>query len=266
MGLFRCRGNFEESKVSQLGERAGSSGVRLIRKKRRRGHFREVAARRFWVCGAIGSSAMVMSSRRTYADAVAWIKRGRPDDLDRRIALAFRIFGACCATGIVGWGIGAYLSPASFGQPGAKVLSLGWPTAVYAALVVVSAIALILSRNRIRWVVARVREPYERTLSEHPSYEGAVNALASCARPLQLRFALGWTWGPMLIVIVAAVFAFSAAYLCIYAVLAGFDVGLQTYAIAAADVLAGVTLLSVAAGRLSTWRVATSVYRSVILM
>lgn len=261
MGLFRRRTNFEESKVS---ERAGSSGVRLIRKKRRGDGFREVTARDFAAPG-LRVHPMVMSSRRTYADAVAWIKRGRPEDLDRTV-LALRIFGACFAIGIVGWGIGAYLTPEKFGQPGAEVSSLGWATALYAALVVGSALALLLSRARIAWVAARVKEPYERTLSEHPSYEGAVNALASCARPLQLRFALGWTWGPMVAVLAGAVLAFSAAYICIYAILGRFDVGLQTYAIWAVDVLVGVILLALAAGRLSTWRVATSVYRSIILM
>jgi hypothetical protein len=70
----------------------------------------------------------------------------------------------------------------------------------------------------------------------------------------------------MLIVIAAVVLAFSAAYLTIYAVLAGGDVGWQTYAIAAGDGLVGIGLLRLAAGRLATWRLATSVYRSIILM
>jgi hypothetical protein len=208
---------------------------------------------------------MVISSRRTYADAVSWIKNSRPSDFSAA-SRAFRIFGGCLAIAIVVWGAGAYLSPESFGQPGAKTLSLGWPTAVYLALIAISLGAIFLARSRIGWVAARVREPYERHLTDDPSYEGAVNALAACARPLQLRFALGWTWGPMLAVIAAAVLAFSAAYLVIYAVLAQFDVGWETYAIGAGDVVLGIGLLLVMGRRLSTWRLATSVYRSIILM
>ncbi|HEY7873986.1 MAG TPA: hypothetical protein VIG64_02570 [Actinomycetota bacterium] len=208
---------------------------------------------------------MVISSRRTYADAVSWIKHGELEGLERG-ALAFRLFGAFLAAGLVGWGIGAYVSPESFGQPGADVLSLGWPSAIYAGLVLVAAAALVLSRRRIAWAAARIREPYERTLAEHPSYEGAMNALAACARPWQLRFALGWTWGPMIAVVAAAFLTFSTAYLIVYAVLSSFDVGWQTYAIGAADAALALSLVVVIAGRLSTWRVATSVYRSVILM
>jgi hypothetical protein len=208
---------------------------------------------------------MVMSTRRTYRDAVGWIKSGRPAAGDRR-RVGWRIFGGCFAVALFVWGAGAYASPESFGQPGAEVLSLGWPTIVLVGLAVGSAVGLVLARNRIAWIAARVKEPYERTLSEEPGYEGAVNALAACARPLQIRFALGWTWGPMLAVIASAVLAFSAAYLVVYAVLARFEVGWQTYAIAATDVLVGAGLLEVMRGRLATWRLATSVYRSVILM
>jgi hypothetical protein len=208
---------------------------------------------------------MVISSHRTYADAVSWMRHGRPADLDRK-ALAFRIFGGCLAVGIVGWGAGAYVNPESFGQPGGEVLSLGWPSVIYAALVVASAGALVMSRRRIAWVAARVREPYERALAEHPSYEGAVNALAACARPMQIRFAVGWTWGPMIAVVTAALLTLSTAYLVVYAVLSRFEVGWQTYTIVAGDAALALILLIAFAGRLSTWRVATSAYRAVILM
>lgn len=203
---------------------------------------------------------MVMSSRRTYRDAVDWIKSSRPSD---RAGAPWRIFGGCFAVALVFWGVGAYVSPESFGQPGADILNLGSPTMVLVALVVASVAGLAVAGKRIVRVVRRVREPYERTLAEDPAFEGAMNALAACPRPLQIRFALGWTWGPMLVVIAAALLAFSAAYLTIYAVLSSFDVGRHTYAIAAADVLVGVGLLVVMAGRVSTWPLATSVYRSV---
>jgi hypothetical protein len=208
---------------------------------------------------------MVMSSRRTYADAVSWMRHGQPSALDRR-GLAFRIFGACLAAGVLCWGVGAYFSPDSFGQPGGEVLSLGWPSAVYGGLVAGSALALLLAGRRIAWVAARIREPYERTLVEHPSYEGGVNALEACARPLQLRFAIGWTWGPMIAVVAAALLAFSSAYVIVYTVLSRFEVGWQTYAIGIGDAAVGLALLLTVAGRLTTWRVATSVYRSVIPM
>lgn len=208
---------------------------------------------------------MVMSTRRTYADAVAWVRHGQPQVLERG-GRTLRIFGGCFATGIVGWGVGAYFNPESFGQPGADVLSLGWPTMLYVALVGASALALVLARRRISWVAARVREPYERALAELPSYEGAVNALAACARPLQLRFAIGWSWGPMIAVVVAAFLSLSSAYLVVYAVLSRFDVGWQTYAIALGDALAALVILIAVGGRLATWRVATSAYRAVVLM
>ena len=204
-----------------------------------------------------------MSSRRTYKDAIGWIKSSRSAG---EAPVPWRIFGGCFAVATLVWGAGAYGSPESFGQPGADVTSLGWPTVVLVGLVLASLAGLAGARSRIAWTAARVREPYERNLAEHPAYEGAVNALAACARPLQLRFALGWTWGPMLAVVAAAILAFSAAYLTIYAVLARFDVGWQTYAIAGADTIAGVGLLTLTRGRLATWRLATSVYRSIILM
>ena len=206
-----------------------------------------------------------MSTRRTYKDAIEWVKSSRAPAAARK-GMPLRIYGAVFAVATIVWGVGAYANPESFGQPGADVMSLGWPTIVLVGLVAASALALVLARERIAWVAARVREPYERTLSEDPAFEGAMNALAACARPLQLRFALGWAWGPMLAVIAAILLAFSAAYLTVYAVLSQFDVGWQTYAIAAGNVVVGVGLLTVMGGRLATWRLATSVYRSIILM
>lgn len=204
-----------------------------------------------------------MSSRRTYADAVGWIKSARPPAAERS-GVPTRIFGGCFAAAVVAWGAAAYVKPESFGQPGAEILSLGWPTLVLVGLVLGCVVGLGLAAKRIAWIAARVREPYERTLSEEPQFEGAVNALAACARPLQLRFALGYAWGPTLAVIASVILAFSAAYLTIYAVLARFEVGWQTYAIAAADVIVGIGLLRIMAGRLATWRLATSVYRSIM--
>jgi hypothetical protein len=208
---------------------------------------------------------MVMSSRRTYRDAIRWVTDGRPSPAERK-GVPARIFGGFFAVALMVWGVGAFVSPESFGQPGADVSGLGWPTIALLGLVGGSALALFLARDRIVWVARRVREPYERTLAEDPAYEPAVNALAACARPLQLRFAFGWTWGPALAVIAAGLLAFSAAYLAIYALLARGDVGWQTYALAAGDVLGGIGLLRVMAGRLASWRLATSVYRSIILM
>jgi hypothetical protein len=205
---------------------------------------------------------MVMASRRTYADAVSWIKS--TGEAARRGGFAMKAFGGFFCAGVVGFGVAALASPEDFGQPGGHVLRLGWPSMVLVGIVVVATGVLLGYRRHIAAIASRnLRRPYSRGPDESRAYEGALNALASCPRPLQLRFAAGWIWGPALGACVGAVLAISAAYFAVYSVLARFDVGAETAILAGADVVLGLLIFAMAARRLATWQLASSVYRAV---
>jgi hypothetical protein len=204
-----------------------------------------------------------MASRRTYADAVSWIKSTRPEGFARGPS-AVKTFGGVFLAGVAGFGAGSIVSPDSFGQEGGRALNLGWPSALLVGMIAISVFVLALHRRRITWLANRnLRHARALTPDESRPYEAAVNALAACPRLYQLRFALAWSWGPGLAACLGALLAVSAAYFAVYSTLAGFDVGAETAAFAAANVLAGLILLTLAAARLSTWRVATAVYRAI---
>jgi hypothetical protein len=206
---------------------------------------------------------MVLSTRRTYADAVSWINSARPAAF-RRVRLAGKIFGGFFLAGVVGFGLASLVSPEGFGQEGARVLNLGWRTVALVGMIVGGTIILVLNSRRIAALASRnLTRPYALGPGEGRAYEAAVNALAACARPLQLRFALARSLGPALFACAGAVLAVSAAYFAIYSVLGGFDVGVETAASAVGSVVLSFGLLLVAAPRLATWRLATSVYRVV---
>ena len=206
---------------------------------------------------------MVMAARRTYADAVSWVRSARPPDFARG-SFALKAFGAFFVGGVGLFGLAAIAAPASFGQEGARTLGLGWPSAVLAALIVAAAVVGALNRRYLAWFVGRnLNQPFSLGPEQSRPHDGAVDALAACVRPMQVRFALGWSWMPALAAVVGALLAVSAAYFAIYALLAGFDVGAETAVVAVADVVLSFGLFVVAAARLSTWRLATAVYRTV---
>lgn len=206
---------------------------------------------------------MVMASRRTYADAVSWTRSARPRELSRS-GFAVRAFGVFFVMGIAGFGVASIASPESFGQGGARVLSLGWPSIALVAMILIAAAVLIANRRRLARLASRnATNPYSLDPGQESAFEPAVNALSACARPLQIRFGIAWSWGPALVGVAGAVLAASAAYFAVYLVLAGFEVGLEIVAVAAGNLVVGFALFMVAAARLTTWRFATTVYRTV---
>lgn len=205
---------------------------------------------------------MVMASRRTYADALSWVRSTRPPLGRGRPAV--RIFGGSFVAGLAVLGAVAAISPENFGQKGADVLRLGWPSIALVALFVAGVAGLFALRRIVAGIASRnLRGAYAPAAGEQHAFEAAVNALAACPRALQLRFAAGWVWGPAAAACGGAVLAVSSAYFVIYAVLARFDVGVETAVAAAVDVLLGLAILALAANRLTTWRMANGVYRTV---
>lgn len=62
------------------------------------------------------------------------------------------------------------------------------------------------------------------------------------ARRLQSRFAVAWVWGPMVVAVIAVLFAFSSAYFLIDAILQRFVVGWETPILAAVSALVSIIL------------------------
>ena len=206
---------------------------------------------------------MVMASRRTYADAVAWTKSTRPPDFSRaRFALDW--LGAFFLAGIIAFGVASVATPQSFGQRGARVLNLGWPSVALVAMIAVSLIVLVVNRRRLASLMDKnLTSPFSLRPGQDRAYEAAVNALSACPRLFQLRFFAGWIWGPGAIAFLGAILAVSAAYYAVYSVLAGFDVGAETASLAIGNVLGGLVLFMLGAVRLATWRFAATAYRTV---
>jgi hypothetical protein len=206
---------------------------------------------------------MVTAYRRTYADAVSWTKSTRPATFERD-AFAVKSCGGFFFAGIVGFGVASIVSPETFGQRGARVLNLGWPTLALVAMIAVGVGVLLAQRGRISWLLSRnLTAPFSLRPGEERAYEAAVNALAACPQPLQARFALAWSWTPAIAACVGALFALSAAYFAVYVVLARGEVGTETLAMGLGDAVAAIGVFAAAAARLVTWRFATAVRRAV---
>lgn len=204
---------------------------------------------------------MVIAAGRAYADLVRWMKKARPRGL-RPWRLTRSIFRACVvgSTLVLG-GIGL-LRPSRFGslssRPGGG--PEWWALALFVALCL---IAVVVRWRRTAGAAARLMEPWRRSLRELPSFEPAASALESCPAPLRTRFAIGWVWGPALLVVAGAFFAASAIYFVIDAILAGFSIGWEQPLLAVINMILSLVVLRVGAGRLATWRLAWSVHREV---
>jgi hypothetical protein len=155
------------------------------------------------------------------------------------------------------------LSPASFGVVTGRTALNDWPPAVVTVLVVACVIYGLVHRDQIRSVLERFRDPYLRPLREHPGFEGAADALASCPRPYQARFALVFVYRPLAMGFAAFVCALSTAYFVIDAVLARFLVGFMQPLYALVFWCLSLLLFYLAAPKLSTWRIAASVHKEV---
>lgn len=205
---------------------------------------------------------MVLERRRAYSDAVAWVRLARPHRLAAG-RFAWRCFLRSLFAGILVLGLVGLATPSRFGAPGAAAFRSGWPAFTLLGLVALCALVAVVRRKRIASLIERLREPWRRPLSDWPNYEDACDALAACPESQQSRFAASWVWGPMVGALLAVLFAFSAAYFLIDALLQRFVVGLQTPILAAANALVSIILWRLVAVRISTWRFAASVYKNV---
>jgi hypothetical protein len=202
----------------------------------------------------------VLEARRTYADAVKWIRAARP----RRIypgLFAMRAFWGSLAVGIVLLGVLGLISPSLYVPQGAASLGKDWQALVLLGLVTVAVIGLLSRRRDLGRLTARAREPFARPLTGERGFEGAAGCLAACPAPLQTRFALSWVWGPVAVAGLGVVFAFACAYFLVDAVLSTFRVAWGHPVYAGAFAVLGILCFRIAAVRLATWRVAMSAHR-----
>ncbi len=205
---------------------------------------------------------MVVAGRRAYADAVRWLKAARPRRVDSG-RFAARAFWGSFAAGIVVLGVLALLVPSAFGYPGARPLRSGVWTLALAGVVGMAAAALLVNARHIGWLVARIREPFVRPLSENRYFDGAADALASCPEPYHSRWATSWVWIPAVLAAAGVTFAWSSAYFVVAAVLSGGRIGWENPVVAAANGILSALMFAMGATRLSTWRLALSVHREV---
>ena len=205
---------------------------------------------------------MVVAAERAYSDAKRWMRSARPRRIQRN-RFAWRSFGGFFVAGIVVLGVISLIAPNSFGAPGTNTLGTGWPLMAILSLIAASLLYAFVRRRSLAWLLTRIRDPYRRRMNDHPSFDGAADALAECPNPYRTRFALNYVWIPIGLTVLGATFAFSVAYFVIDAVGARFMVGWGQAVYAAVFVALSVLTLAVAAGRLSTWRLATSVLKEV---
>ena len=202
---------------------------------------------------------MVVAAGRAYARAARTVRAARPRVA--RAAFARRALGGAFVAGIVVLGLIAFVSPASFGQPGASPARSGWPPAVLLALIAAGIAIAVARRAHMAWLVQRIRDPWVRPLEEVPGFVDAVEDLERCPAPLRTRFALAWVWGPAALAVTGGTFAFSAAYFVVDAVLARGRVGWGQPAYALAFAVLSWLVFALAAGRLATFRFAASVLK-----
>lgn len=153
------------------------------------------------------------------------------------------------------------VDPGAFGQTGAA-FALGWGGWLAIGIFVLALLYGYSKRGEIRELIDHIREPMRRPLEDNPSFEGAYGALAACGSAFVSRFGLGWVWAPAGLLVVGVLFAISDSYFVIDALLARFDVGWGTGVLFGADLVISLMCFTVAARRLSTWRLATSVHKS----
>ena len=205
---------------------------------------------------------MVLSAGRAYSDAVKWLKTARPRRFSR-LRYAERAVGATVAGAVPLLTLIALGSPSSFGSRGSNTLQSGWPMYVLLGLLALSLVYLFAHMARIRWSLARTREPFVREPRGDVRYENAADNLAACPAPLKTRFAVQWIWGPLVIAVLAIMAGFAATYFLIDAIVARFSVGWYHPVYAAANIVVSLVLFALVSGRLITWRLAVAVHRSV---
>jgi hypothetical protein len=209
-----------------------------------------------------GGGNVVVAGRRAYSDAVRWLKAARPGRIDSG-RFAARAFWGSFAAGIVVLGALALVAPSAFGTPGARAFRGGVWTLALAGVIAVAVIALLANARHLRWLYARIREPFARPLTENRYFDGAADALAATPEPYHSRWATSWVWLPALIAAAGVTFAWSSAYFVVAAVLSGGRVGWGNPVLAAGNGILSALMFAMGAVRLSTWRLALSVHREV---
>jgi hypothetical protein len=204
---------------------------------------------------------MVMAGQRAYADAVRWIRSTRPRV--RRFLFARRALRSSLVAGIALMSFIALVAPNRFGSPGSRTLRTGWPSLVVIGLVLACLGFVLLRRRELISALTRVRDPFQRPLTELPGFEGAADALASCPAAFKTRFAILWVWKPVALVVLGVTCAFSTSYFVLDAVLARGSVGWGQVLYAAVFLAASLCFFALSATTLSTWRLAASVLKEV---
>ena len=212
---------------------------------------------------------MAKPARSAYSDAVKWTKLGRPRRLNRA-TFAGRCWQNSFIGGVIVLGIIGFLSPSTYGQTRGfssrgqiGALGLGWPGLVLVGMVALGLLYALVQRDGIRWTVARVIDPWRRPLDENPNYEGAVGALGASSDANRTRYLWRFVYKPLALAVLATFFAFSSAYFLVDATLAQFDVGWQQPVLGVINSIISVVLWRLAAVGLSTYRLATSVHKTV---
>lgn len=197
-----------------------------------------------------------------YSEAVRWVKSARPRRFDRW-RFAERALGGSFVVALPLLAAIGLVAPDRFGSPGSNTLRIGWPRYVIVALVAIPLLMLASRWRQVRWFVARTRDPFIRPPHDDKRFEAAADALAASGRAAKLRFAAAWVWGPAGLGGLGVIAAFATAYFIVDAVLARFQVEWQHALFASAYLVVGMVLFALSAPRLATWRLATSVHRSV---
>jgi hypothetical protein len=108
-----------------------------------------------------------------------------------------------------------------------------------------------------------VIDPWRRPLAENANYEGAVGALGASSDANRTRYLWRFVYKPLALAVLATFFAFSSAYFLVDATLAQFQVGWQQPVLGVANSIISVVLWRIGADGLSTYRLATSVHKTV---
>ena len=204
-----------------------------------------------------------MSPRdRPYSEAVGWLRTARSRKV-RRLHFAERALGATVAASLPLMCVFALLSPGSFGAPASSTFGSGWTLYVLLGLLALSLLLLFVNRQRIRWFLARAREPFVRPPAGDRAYEGGADALAACSGSQQTRFAVWWIWGPAVLGLFGVVTGMSATYFLVDAILARFDVGWGHLVLAGVNLVLAYLFFALASRRLSTWRWAVAIHKTV---
>lgn len=203
---------------------------------------------------------MVIAAGRVYRDLIRWIKEARPRTF-KPWRLASHLFWTCILGATLLLGMIGLFQPARFGSRSTRPLR-GTEWWLLAAVVSICVVVLYVRRERIHASVTRFQEIFRGGLQQHPSFEPAVGALDSSPAAFRTRFALGWVWGPVALLVAGATAAASAVYFLIDAILARFTVDPEQVLLAAVNALVSVVILRLGAKRLSVWRLSYAVHRS----